>query len=308
MAVQPIPYPNVLGTSFAGIVEAVGTDVTAFQPGDRIVTLRSFKTLGDARFGAFQQYALASTSSTAKLPSSVPLEHGATTILNLAAVTSALHVHLDLDLPTIDFSPLSGKPLANKNKKVLIYGGTSSAGSLAIQSAAAAGYTVVTTSSPQHRAYVESLSPAAHIIDHTQFRGSLLAEIAAYGPYTAIFDTIGIPSVTNLFFEYLTSVGGGSYDTLIPLLGGENPTPANVQRRFAPYTATLGDPKHAGLGRWFYDEYLPRGLASGLIRATRPQVVEGGLQAVQTGLDLMKSGQVSGHKLVLYPNGKSVDY
>jgi hypothetical protein len=227
----------------------------------------------------------------------VPLEEGATAILNLAAITSALHVHLGLDLPS-----LSGKP-SPKGKKVLIYGGTSSCGGLAIKYATTAGYEVVTTSSAKHKAYVESLSPS-HIIDHSQAPEILLNEIKEQGPYDAIFDTIGTPLVTNLLFDYLGTLGGGSYNTIIPPVGSEKPTPANVERKFAPYNWAFDEPKHQKLARWFYEEYVPKGLESGVIVATRPQLVEGGLEMAQHALDLMDQNQISGHKLILYPSGK----
>jgi threonine dehydrogenase-like Zn-dependent dehydrogenase len=298
-AIHPIPYPNILGTSYAGTVEAVGDGVEKFQPGDRVATIRTGETLGDPRFGAFQKFALASASSTSKLPSSVVIEDSATAILNLATITSALHIHLGLDLPS-----LSGSP-SPKGKTVLIYGGTSSCGGLAVKYATTAGYRVVTTTSPQHKAYVESLgAESAHIIDHTQGPDALLADIKKQGPYDAIFDTIGIPSVTNLLFDYLGSLGGGSYNTTIPPLGGEKPTPPKVERKFAPYNRAFEEPKNEQLAHWFYEEYVPKGLESGLIIATRPQLVVGGLEKVQHALDLMDQYQVSGHKLILYPGAK----
>jgi NADPH:quinone reductase-like Zn-dependent oxidoreductase len=227
----------------------------------------------------------------------VTLEDGAKAVLNLAAITSALHIHLGLDLP-----PLSGKP-SPKDKKVLIYGGTSSCDGLAIKYATTAGYEVVTTSSPEHETYVESLSPS-YIIDHSQAPEILLNEIKEQGPYDAIFDTIGTPPVTNVLFDYLGSLGGGSYNTIISPVGGEIPTPANVERKFAPYNWAFGEPKHQKLARWFHEEYVPKGLESGPIVATRPQLVEGGLEKVQHALDLMDQNQVSGHKLISYPSGK----
>lgn len=231
------------------------------------------------------------------MPAAVALEDGATAILNIAAVTSALHVHLGLGLPS-----LSGT-ISPNSKKVLIYGGTSSCGGLAIKFASTAGYGVVTTSSPKHKSYVQSLSPG-HIIDHIQTPDALLAEIEQQGPYDAIFDTIGTPPVTNLLYDYLSSVGGGSYNTIIPLSGAEKPIPPKVERKFAPYNFIFADLKYEKLARWLYKEYVPKGLESGLILATRPQLVEGGLEEVQHALDLMDRGQVSGHKLILYPNGR----
>jgi hypothetical protein len=78
---------------------------------------------------------------------------------------------------------------------------------------------VITTSSPKRKAYFESLNPS-YIINHSQSPDDLLAEIEKQGPYDAIF-AIGIPSATNLLFDYLSSVGGGSYNTIIPPLGSE---------------------------------------------------------------------------------------
>lgn len=259
--------------------------------------MRIGKTLGDARFGAFQKLALASATSTSKLPPSAPLNGAATALLNLAAVASALTIHLGLDPPS-----LSGAA-SPKGKTVLIYGGSSSTGGLATKYASSAGYTVVTTASPAHRAFVESLNPA-HIIDHTQPPAAMQHQLAHHGPYAAIFDAIGLPPVTNQLFDYLASVGGGAYNTVIPPLGGEKPTPPGVERRFAPYSFAFAEPANADFARWFYNEYVPRGLESGLVVPTRPQVVEGGLEQVQYALDLMDQGKVSGRKLVLYPWGE----
>ncbi|PYH91811.1 putative alcohol dehydrogenase [Aspergillus ellipticus CBS 707.79] len=290
---HPIPYPNILGTSFAGTVVSVGPNVTALQPGDHIASIRDGKSIGDSRFGAYQKYALASVSTSSKLLPNTSLEGAATTILNLAAVTSALSIHLGLDRP-----PLSGTA-EPKNKKVLIYGGSSSCGGLAIKYAATAGYTVVTTSSPRHRDFVVSLGPA-HIIDHTLPAEQLEEEICAQGPYDHIFDTIGLAPVTNLLVQYLSSLGGGAYNTLIPLMGA-NPVPDNVQPKFGPYSWSFEEEPYKYIARWFYEEYVPKGLQSGLIVPTRPQVVEGGLENVQHALDLMDQQAVSGHKLIMNP-------
>jgi NADPH:quinone reductase-like Zn-dependent oxidoreductase len=295
--IHPISYPNILGGSYAGTIETVGAEVNTFQTGDRVAVILDSKTHSNPRFGAFQKFALAKVSSISKLPPSVTLEAGASVILNLATIVSALTIHLALDKP-----PFSGSPKA-KNEKVLIYGGSSSCGGLATKYAATAGYEVVTTSSPQHHTFVESLGPA-HIIDHTQPTDVILQKVKQYGPYIAIFDAIGLPPITNLLFDYLDSVDGGKYNTIIPQLGGEKPTPPNVERIFAAYPWDFEDPKNEETSRWFFEEYLPRGLESGLIVPTRPQVVEGGLEKVQDALNLMDQNKVSGHKLILYPWSK----
>lgn len=272
------------------------TTTTGFKEGDQVAVIRTGKHIGDPHFGAFQRFALADVSSVSKLHPSTSLVSAAAAILNLAAVVSALSIHLNLERP-----PLSGPPpVANKDKKVLVYGGSSSCGGLAVKYAVTAGYTVVTTSSAANRAFVASLGPT-HIIDHNQPVGEIVSSIRAQGPYAAIFDTIGLPPVTDIIVDYLSSVGGGAYNSLIPPSGPEKPIPDNVERKFAPYSWAFDEPKHAEIKEWFYNEYLPDGLESGLVVPTRPHLVEGGLDKVQGVLDLMLQGGVSGHKLVMDP-------
>lgn len=278
--------------SFAGIVENVGPDVTDFKPGDRIATVRDGPKAADPRFGAYQQYALASQTSTSKLPDEVSLETGATSILNLAAVATALSIHMGLDRPS-----LANKAEAN-GKKILIYGGSSSAGGLATSYATAAGYEVVTTSSPQHKDFVQSLGPSA-IIDHSQSREELLSNIRAHGPYEAIFEAIGLPPVVDMLAEYLHSIGGG---TFYSVLGSEKPLPENVQCKFAPFSLALDKPEHRDFRTWFYTELVPKGLQMNIIVPTRPQWVDGGLSQAQEALDLMAEGKVSGAKLLMDPS------
>ncbi|KAF2746175.1 putative alcohol dehydrogenase [Sporormia fimetaria CBS 119925] len=295
-AMQPIPYPNILGISYAGTIDSVGPNTPShFTPGTRVAVNRTGRALGDARFGSFQKYALAQSHATSILPASVSLEAGAASICNLATVTCAMDLHFSFSRPSLDGS----KPAA-QGKTILIYGGTSSVGGLAISYAKAAGYRVVTTTSPQHAEYVASLNPDV-VIDHKQSASAIVEELKKNGPYDAIFDTIGLPPVTNIFYDYLGSVGGGKYNTIIPPIGGEKECPEGVQRIFAPYSFALDEEQNLGLRRWYYEEFVPKGLEAGIVAPSRPETVEGGLEGVQEALDRMIQGRVSGRKLVAYP-------
>ncbi|KAJ9607195.1 hypothetical protein H2200_008267 [Cladophialophora chaetospira] len=290
-AMIPIPYPNILGMSFAGTVESVGPDVNNFKPGDRIATIRDGPKAADPRFGAFQQYALASQTSTSKLPDSVTFESAASSILNLAAVTAALSIHMGLDRPS-----LAGKVEKN-GKKILIYGGSSAAGGLAASWAKAAGYEVITTSSPKNKEFVKSLGPSA-IIDHSQPAEDVLSSIQSHDPYDVIFDTIGLPPVTELLGKYLHAVGGGTYYSLeFP----KTPLPEGVECKFAPYSLSFDKPEHQESRTWFYTEVVPKGLQTGIFTPTRPQWLQGGLGQAQEALDLMLEGKVTGRKLLTDP-------
>lgn len=291
--VHPLTYPNILGLSFSGVVESVGPGVGRFSKGDNVAVARPHDKANDPRFGSFQQYALACADTTAKLPSSEFLESGAKVIVNLATVTAACSHFLGLERPGLD------EPKAPRGERILIYGGSSSCGGLAIRYAIAAGYEVVTTSSPKNHEYVASLGPAV-VIDHTSPPEEVVRNLHSHGPYHRILDTIGVPPVTNIITEYL-SVGGGSYNTLIPVFPGTNPIPTNVERRFESYGWIFNNPEHGEFKKWFYEALVPQGLESGVIVPTPSQRVDGGLASTQHALDLMDRGQVSGHKLVLEP-------
>ncbi|KAJ4312050.1 hypothetical protein N0V84_010122 [Fusarium piperis] len=292
--VHPLTYPNILGLSFSGVVQIVGPDIKRFSKGDYVAVVRPHNKANDPKFGSFQQYALACADTTAKLPFSECSESGAKVILNLATVTAACSHFLGLERPGLD------KPKALRGERILVYGGSSSCGGLAIRYAKAAGYEVVTTSSPNNHEYVASLGPAV-VIDHTSLPEEIVRNLHSHGPYHRILDTIGVPSVTNIISKYLNSVGGGSYNTLIPVFPGTNPIPENVERKFESYGWIFNNPEHEEFRKWYYETLVPQGLKSGVIVPTPSQRIDGGLASTQHALYLMDRGEVSGHKLVLEP-------
>jgi hypothetical protein len=181
-------------------------------------------------------------------------------------------------------------------KKIFIYGGSSSVGGFSIQYATQAGLTVVTTSSPHNKAMVESLG-ATKIIDHTLSSDQVLKAIEAEGPYDYIFDTISLPPTIGLLSKYLSSVGGGTIFTTQPLFVPQD-VPTNTELKFFAYPTLL---ENTDLGKWFHDVYLPQGLEHGWFVPTKVEKVKGGLDALQGCLDRFAEGKVSGVKLVVDP-------
>ncbi|MCJ1258527.1 hypothetical protein MMC24_006360 [Lignoscripta atroalba] len=206
---------------------------------------------------------------------------------------SALSIHLELARP-----PLSGYPSRDtKSKNLLIYGGSSSCGGLGIKYASDAGYTVVTTSSPRNRSFVLKQG-AAQVIDHTQPADAIVVELKAHGPYEAVLDCISLPGTFHIMSNLMSEKGGVIYGLLPP---DGFVFPPNVEYKFFPYSWVLEEDANSHMARWFYDEYVPRGLVSGQIIPTRHVLVAGGLGNVQQTLDQMADGGVSGHKYVLNP-------
>jgi len=146
-------YPFVLGCDLAGDVVEVGSAVTRFRVGDRVLghAVGTDKKRNNPAEGAFQNYTVVLAHMAAPLPDSLAYENAA--VLPLALSTAACGLfqtdHLALEHPCSAPVP-TGRTL-------LVWGGSTSVGSNAIQLAVAAGYDVVTTCSPRNFGYVRKL-------------------------------------------------------------------------------------------------------------------------------------------------------
>lgn len=134
---SPAALPWIPGSDFAGTVEAVGDEVTAFEPGDRV-----FGTgLGKDIPGTCAEYAVSPADRIATLPDGVSVETGAA--IGVPAVTAwrSLIDHAELE----------------PAERCLIHGGSGGVGHAAVQIAAATGADVTTTASPEYHEQLEAL-------------------------------------------------------------------------------------------------------------------------------------------------------
>jgi len=138
--------PLILGWDIAGVVTAIGDDVTDFEAGDRVFGLVNFPGHGNA----YAEYASAPAKQLAKIPSDTSFAEAAAT--TLAALT-ALQV-------------LS--PRIKAGDKVLIHAGSGGVGHFAVQIAKNIGAYVISTSSADNRDFVLSLGADEHIDYKTQ--------------------------------------------------------------------------------------------------------------------------------------------
>ena len=137
-----VPKRNGLGVDFAGEVEAVGKDVTEFQPGDEVYGMAD---------GAFAEYLAAPQSAIARKPSNLTFEQAAA--VPLAALT-ALQGLRD-----------SGELQAGQ--RVLIIGASGGIGTFAVQIAKDMGAHVTGLCSTPNLELVRSLG-ADEVIDYTR--------------------------------------------------------------------------------------------------------------------------------------------
>ena len=295
-AFLPQEYPNVSGWSFAGIVEKIGSEVTAFKPGDRIVAFKHVTgPKSGNQYGTFQKYALVQDRAAAKLDEKTNLDHASAVVSSFLSTVGALSMCMGMDYP-----PLSDKPAPRKNQKILIYGGSSIFGLVASEYAMRAGYDVVATASPRTKDEVKRFCPAATIVDHTMPREQLVQALVAEGPYDHFFDTITKPETKLIVAEVVKKLlGGGAFWSSQPARGPEPELPDGVERKGDSFPG-LVDAKEE-VRKWAVEEYLPKGLASGAITAPRIEKIAEGLKGVPGALERFGEGKVSGAKLVVDP-------
>jgi NADPH2:quinone reductase len=171
----PHDTPRILGFDAAGVVTAIGAQVTGFAPGDEV-----FYSGDVTRPGSNAEFHAVDARLVAKKPRSWSFAESAA--LPLVALTA-----WELLFERMGVDPAG----ADRGKALLVINGAGGVGSALIPLALAAGLeTVVTASRPETRAWCESLG-AKHILNH---REPLRPQAEALGfkefPYIAnLFDT-----------------------------------------------------------------------------------------------------------------------
>ena len=180
------PARRTLGSDIAGRVEAVGADVTRFQPGDEVY--------GDnlGLKGGFAEYAVAPESVLAHKPEQLTFSEAST-------------------LPQAGAIALQGTADAEPGMRILINGAGGGSGSFAIQLAKRAGAHVTGVDNAGKLDFMRSLG-ADEVIDYRSEDFSRSTE-----PYDRILDLVAHRSV----FAYRRALArGGRYRCV----GGSVPT------------------------------------------------------------------------------------
>jgi NADPH2:quinone reductase len=154
--------PKVLGYDAAGVVEAVGASVDGFQPGDRVYYA------GDVtRPGSNAQFQLVDARLAGHAPRSLDLAEAAA--LPLTAITA-----WELLFQRMPFDSEHG----GEDKSLLVIGGAGGVGSIAIQLARRAGFTVIATASRNETTEWCRTMGALHVVNH---RHALAPQLEALG-------------------------------------------------------------------------------------------------------------------------------
>lgn len=139
------PKYKILGCDIAGRVEAIGSEVKQFQPGDEVFGVTGFQGNG------FAEYACAIENKVALKPANLSFEDAAT--VPIAASTA--------------LQGLRDKGRIRPGRKVLIEGASGGVGTFAVQIAKAFGAEVTAVCSTRNVDTARSLG-ADHVLDYTQ--------------------------------------------------------------------------------------------------------------------------------------------
>ncbi len=160
------PKNPLLGADIAGCVEAVGSDVTEFQPGDDVFGVS---------VGGFAEYVCAADTKVARKPANLSFEAAAA-------------------VPVAAFTALQGlrdKGQIKAGQKVLINGASGGVGTFAVQLAKAFGAEVTAVCSTRNLDLVRSIG-ADHVVDYSR------EDFTKHGQlYDLLYDAVGNRSVSD---------------------------------------------------------------------------------------------------------------
>ncbi|KAE8342134.1 hypothetical protein BDV24DRAFT_162685 [Aspergillus arachidicola] len=220
--------PGVLiGCDFAGVVKAVGKGVkTPWKKGDRICGFAHGCNALQPEDGAFAEYIVVKGDIQMKIPENLSFQEAATLGVGINTVAQGLYQSLKLSLPT------------EPNKEtipILIYGGSTATGTLAVQFAKLSGYRVFTTCSPRSFGLVRSLG-ADVVFDYKDPNSAEDIRKETQNNLKLVFDCISLESSAQ-FCEVALSTDGGEYSSLLPVKVDR----ANVNSRFTLCYTVIGE-------------------------------------------------------------------
>lgn len=179
-------YPFILGLDVAGVIDAIGENVTNWKAGDRVYYHGNM-----SKPGGYAEYSVITAKALAAIPDEVSFEEAAA--IPCAGFTAYYALYRKLHI--------------QKGQTILIHGGAGGVGGFAIQLASREGLTVYTSCQQKNYEYVRSLG-AHHPIDYThEDVHSRIFELTLNRGVDAIVDTISADNATADL--RLLAFGGG---------------------------------------------------------------------------------------------------
>ncbi|KAK3368605.1 chaperonin 10-like protein [Podospora didyma] len=309
-------WPEVFGIDTSGVVEVVGENVTAFKPGDAVLSLAGH----GGRAGAFQDVTVVPQHFASLKPACWTFEEASSVPICYLTAAAAVVKGLGVPLPHLKDTrkekenggeePEPSQPptpvKASENvavqkvkaiKCVLVVGGSSGVGACAIQllRMALPSAIILSTNSAMQNGRVAKLG-ATTSIDRNLEPPKLVEAIKAASPggegVDAILDAVGGAEKNSALFDVLTADGPKLYSQVFTGANIDVPTDVSTSR---VYGRMVFETPGGMLSMRKIIELAEQGKFKLPLKV---QVVGKGLDAIGAGLERLKEG-VSGTKLVV---------
>ncbi|KAK5659554.1 hypothetical protein OQA88_756 [Cercophora sp. LCS_1] len=290
-------WPAAFGCDVAGEVYEVGSNAKGrFRVGDRVIGHTVSLITGRPQDGAFALYTTVPANKAAILPESIPFTDGVVVPMAFESAICALCVTTPgTALPGVP-TPALGLPYpslepVSLNKTLVVYGGSSSVGSMTIQIATAIGLSVIAIASPANF----DLCKRCGAVEAFDYRDADVVDKVVKAvkntknEFVGIFDAISTGETYPNDLAILAALGGGHLACTHP-----PPTegvPGNVKAGMIFAVNDVATP--------VWRDFVTEALCSGrLICLPKKLVVGKGLEKIQEGLEKSEAG-VSATKLVI---------
>jgi NADPH2:quinone reductase len=171
----PLDLPNGLGQEGAGVVEAVGPDVTHVKPGDRVAYAARPN-------GAYSEVRVMPADILVRLPDDIPFDTGAAMLLQGLTVQYLFRQTWKLE----------------PGQTVLFHAAAGGVGLIACQWARAIGANLIGTVGSNEKAELARRHGAAHVINYnTEDVVQRVMEITGGAKVPVVFDSVGKDTFTR---------------------------------------------------------------------------------------------------------------
>lgn len=272
-------YPTTLGHDNAGEIVAVGSEVTKFNVGDRVLALCSGTFSSATKYAGFQEYSTAPEHAVTKIPDD--WSYAQASVIPLAATTASVGL---FNVNGLNLQPPKSPRAAPTGKTLLVWGGASSVGSNVIQLAHAAGYNVAATASSVNFEALKKLGANIlvdyHETDAVEQLAGILNETDFVGAYVAAGDDSGIENAAKV-----VNLANGVKKVISAVVLSPRASPVihvdwvDIYLNVKPETLKSIE--------MIFSDYFPQAFASGEYKQFPPaRIVGHGIGALQEATDI----------------------
>ncbi|KAK5996291.1 Enoyl reductase cheB [Cladobotryum mycophilum] len=292
------------GCDFAGTVVALGSDVARDGPwkiGDRVFGAVNGSNPADTDSGSYSEYIKAVSVFTYRIPDWMSFEQAAG-LSPCCIATAGVAIFQSLELPGTFEKP------AEKPVDVLIYGGSTSVGGLAIQMVKLLGHRAIVTCSPKNFDLVKSYG-ADEVFDYKSPTCAADIKKLTRNCLKYVLDPFAEIKTMSLCFDAIGRAGGRY--TALERFQEDVCNKKTVKRELVMGASIIGfgidiggpyaKPESPEMRAWGVEWYqsVQRLFDARKIKGHPIHILPGKFEAVLEGLEMLKRREVSAQKLVV---------